>query len=223
MWQWALSIVLIVLVIVIGLWFEQQKQTVTVHATGADNKPRPAGPAEHNATRYYQEVLQLDPKNRDAQLGLQRIGERYLALAEEALSRGEFDKVTESLENAAAAIPDHPAIVDLRGRLAQRRREGQIKIFLTKAKAAEEKLTGEESPQRFLDDLEELRKENARIKAENERQEKENQNLESEIQKFQAEISSINSDARISDKVKKQKIEALQKEIKKQLELVLTQ
>jgi peptidoglycan hydrolase CwlO-like protein len=71
--------------------------------------------------------------------------------------------------------------------------------------------------------LDRLRKENARLKVDNERQQKEKQRVESEIQKFQAEISRLNSDDRLPDKVKKERIESLKKQIKTYLELMLTQ
>jgi len=71
--------------------------------------------------------------------------------------------------------------------------------------------------------LDRLKKENARLKVDNEREQQEKQRIESEIQKFQAEISRLNSDNRLSDKVKRERIESLKKQIKTYLELMLTQ
>jgi len=71
--------------------------------------------------------------------------------------------------------------------------------------------------------LDRLRKENARLQVDNERQQKEKQRAEADIQKFQAEISRLNSDDRLPDKVKRERIESLKKQIKNYLELMLTQ
>ena len=71
--------------------------------------------------------------------------------------------------------------------------------------------------------LDRLRIENARLKVDNERQQREKQRAEAEIQKFQAEISRLNSDNRLPDKVKRERIESLKKQIKTYLQLMLTQ
>jgi hypothetical protein len=71
--------------------------------------------------------------------------------------------------------------------------------------------------------LDRLRIENARLKVDNERQQMEKQRAEAEIQKFQAEISRLNSDNRLPDKAKKERIESLKKQIKTYLQLMLTQ
>jgi chromosome segregation ATPase len=70
--------------------------------------------------------------------------------------------------------------------------------------------------------LDRLKQENARLKVDNERQQKEKQRVESEIQKFQAEITRLNSDTRLSDNVKRERIDSLKKQIKTYLELMLT-
>ena len=74
--------------------------------------------------------------------------------------------------------------------------------------------------------LERLRQENGRLGSDNERQQREKQRVESDIQKFQAEITRLNrlnSDDRVSDKVKTERIESLKKQIKAYLQLMLTQ
>jgi hypothetical protein len=61
------------------------------------------------------------------------------------------------------------------------------------------------------------------LKVANERQLREKQRAEAEIQKFQAEISRLNSDDRLSDKLKRERIESLKTQIKTYLQLMLTQ
>jgi chromosome segregation ATPase len=71
--------------------------------------------------------------------------------------------------------------------------------------------------------LERLRRENARLKADNDRQRIEKQRVELEIRKFQGEIGRLDRDDRVPDKVKRERIESLKKEIKNYLEIMLTQ
>jgi tetratricopeptide (TPR) repeat protein len=192
-------------------------------AKETDKALPPTTPAEDNAISHYRKVLKLDPNNRDAHLGLKRIGEQYAAWADEALDLHQFERAAENLEKAASAITDHPAHADLRRRLALRRRETQIKSLLALGKAAEKKLTPPEEIKRLDGGLEEIRQENARITAENERQKKEKENLEAQLQKFQAELRRLSSDDRVSDKAKRERIESLKKQIKSNLEIMLTQ
>jgi hypothetical protein len=71
--------------------------------------------------------------------------------------------------------------------------------------------------------LDRLRRENARLKVDNERQLKDKQRVEADTQKFQADISRLNTDDRLPDKAKKERIESLKSQIKTYLEVMLTQ
>jgi chromosome segregation ATPase len=71
--------------------------------------------------------------------------------------------------------------------------------------------------------LERLRQENARLRSDNELQQSEKRRLEAEIQRFQTEISRLDGNDQISEKVKKERIESLKKQIKSYLEIMLRQ
>jgi hypothetical protein len=70
--------------------------------------------------------------------------------------------------------------------------------------------------------LERLRRENARLRSDSEDQQREKQRVDLEIQKFQAEISRLDRDNSLSDKVKKERIASLTKQIKNYLVIMLT-
>ncbi|MDH3672848.1 MAG: SUMF1/EgtB/PvdO family nonheme iron enzyme [Gammaproteobacteria bacterium] len=82
-------------------------------AREAENALRLTTPPHDNAASYYRQVLDRDEDNPDAQQGLARIAQRYLAWAEQALAQRRFDKVEENLEKAASVDPDHSGIREL--------------------------------------------------------------------------------------------------------------
>jgi serine/threonine-protein kinase PpkA len=67
-------------------------------------------PEGNNAYQKYLEVLKLDPGNKDAHNGIQLIGGRYIALAEQALAQGELDKADQYLEKASTITAGHPKL-----------------------------------------------------------------------------------------------------------------
>ena len=71
--------------------------------------------------------------------------------------------------------------------------------------------------------LERLREENSRLTAVTEQQQREKQRVEADLQKLKAETSRLNNDGRPSDQAKREQIEALKKQIKAYLQLMLTQ
>jgi tetratricopeptide (TPR) repeat protein len=67
-------------------------------------------PAGNNAYQKYLEVLKLDPGNKAAHNGIQRIGGRYIKLAERALEKGDFDAADQYLSKASNIAAGHPEL-----------------------------------------------------------------------------------------------------------------
>jgi len=70
--------------------------------------------------------------------------------------------------------------------------------------------------------LENLRKENARIKSDTAAQQKKKESLELQIGKYKADIAALQKDNRLSDDEKKRRIEDLKKQISAHLKLMLS-
>ncbi len=79
-------------------------------ASIAFDEHRLTTPAEHSAYAIYQEVLRLDPNNDDARRGLEKIVERYVEFALDAVDRRQFGRAQRFLERARTVDADHPAI-----------------------------------------------------------------------------------------------------------------
>jgi tetratricopeptide (TPR) repeat protein len=56
------------------------------------------------AVDRYRQVLALDPQNQQAEHGLQRVGQHYVALANAEMDRKDFDAATAHLEKAARIL-----------------------------------------------------------------------------------------------------------------------
>ena len=76
-------------------------------------------PSGDSALDYYQQVLELDPGNKQANIGLDRIGDRYAQLAEKALSRNERDRAEQFVARGIKVQPDHMKLAELERSLAQ--------------------------------------------------------------------------------------------------------
>lgn len=70
--------------------------------------------------------------------------------------------------------------------------------------------------------LENLRKQNARIKTDTAAQQKKKESLELQIGKYKADIAALQKDNRLSDDEKKRRIEDLKKQISAHLKLMLS-
>jgi len=70
--------------------------------------------------------------------------------------------------------------------------------------------------------LENLRKENARIKTDTAAQQKKKESLELQIGKYKADIAALQKDNRLSDDEKRRRIEDLKKQISAHLKLMLS-
>jgi tetratricopeptide (TPR) repeat protein len=67
-------------------------------------------PAYDNAYDRYASVLQLEPDNQAAELGLQAIVLRYLAMAREAAQRSRYSQANAYLDRALTVLPDNPTV-----------------------------------------------------------------------------------------------------------------
>ena len=67
-------------------------------------------PATDSAAHYYRRVLQLDPDNEAARVGLERVGERYVALIRGAIDDSALNRARRLLRSLAELAPAHPAI-----------------------------------------------------------------------------------------------------------------
>jgi len=67
-------------------------------------------PTGNNAYQKYLEVLKLDPGNKAAHNGIQRIAGRYITLAELALAKGNFDAADQYLGKASTIAAGHPKL-----------------------------------------------------------------------------------------------------------------
>jgi tetratricopeptide (TPR) repeat protein len=58
----------------------------------------------------FRSVRQLDPANRDAANGIQRVADTYLALATAAALNNDFDKANQHISSAISIAPTHPKL-----------------------------------------------------------------------------------------------------------------
>ena len=71
---------------------------------------RLTSPSENSAFALYQEALRLDPGNDAARRGMEKIVERYVRFALEAIERGQFPRARSMLARARLVDATHPAI-----------------------------------------------------------------------------------------------------------------
>ena len=67
-------------------------------------------PANNSAFALYREVLRLDPGNDAARRGLEKIVERYVQFALDAVDRRQFARARTMLDRAKSVDAGHPAI-----------------------------------------------------------------------------------------------------------------
>lgn len=74
-------------------------------------------PANHNAFDYYAQARRLAPAHARIRIGIERIVERYLALAQQAMQRQRWANVRLMLDRATIVDAEHPGIEPLRRQL----------------------------------------------------------------------------------------------------------
>jgi hypothetical protein len=103
-------------------------------------------PPGDNALYFYQQVLQLDPANAEAQAGFRRIAQRYAQLAEKEIARDNVDKAIQFVQLGLAVDAGHKKLWTLREELNRRvdlQNQRQIQRYLAMAneRLAQLKLT----------------------------------------------------------------------------------
>ena len=102
---------------------------------------RLTAPAGGNALEKYRKVLDLAPNNAAAKQGLQGIADRFVGMARQATTAGDFNQASEYLRQAGAIVPDAPSIALAKNELvvkqaAQERETAQVKAKQDQAEAA---------------------------------------------------------------------------------------
>ena len=90
-------------------------------------------PENKSALAYYRQVLKIDPKNTQANQGLERIADRLVAEIRKMLDSGQLDRAENLLARLESTSPDHPAITRLKGQVSINR---QIQRLIRKAEVA---------------------------------------------------------------------------------------
>jgi tetratricopeptide (TPR) repeat protein len=103
-------------------------------------------PPGDNALHYFRQVLQLDPGNAEAQMGIGRIIQRYVQLTEKELARDNTGKALQFVELGLNITAGHKRLLELREELNRRmgaEMQRQIQRYLAAAneRLAQLKLT----------------------------------------------------------------------------------
>jgi len=99
---------------------KQKIERLLAEASAAFDADHLRTPPEENALALYRAVLTLDPQNRRARNGIDRITGVYLDQARDALARNQFGQAARGLEAAAATDPTNPNVVILSTQLQRR-------------------------------------------------------------------------------------------------------
>jgi serine/threonine protein kinase len=128
---------------------ENRIQQISALLTAADKDlqaDRLQTPAGDNAVQKYRQVLQLEPSNLEALEGLQKVGEKYIVLANAKMKTLDIDQVDGYLNMAQKLVPNSQKLLTARRNLLnakedqalqrdlQMQREWQVKQLLASAK-----------------------------------------------------------------------------------------
>ena len=94
-------------------------------------------PAGNNALHFYNEVLKLDPRDRQAIEGSARVVNRYIQFAQEKLSRDDLTTARRYLDKALEIDPDNRTAVSLDLVLKRRKEESGGKRVASRAQIAD--------------------------------------------------------------------------------------
>ncbi len=104
------------------------------------NSRRLTAPANNNALRSYQRVLELDPGNTAAQAGINQIAAYYRDVAEQSLRQGRPDESLAYIGRGLRATPQHQDLLNLRrqAQLIEQQREQAQQEELRRQQAEQE-------------------------------------------------------------------------------------
>ncbi|MEA3413724.1 MAG: SUMF1/EgtB/PvdO family nonheme iron enzyme [Pseudomonadota bacterium] len=121
-----------------------QLDALLAKAQAAFEARRLTSPSDDNALLYYRKVLELDPDHEGANRGIERVHERYLSWAQNAVSNREYGNAERYLERADTVDPGTEAVKSLRNRMLEMKmRDEQERLV----KEDETRLAEEESRQ----------------------------------------------------------------------------
>ena len=86
---------------------------------------RLTSPASDNAYYYYSRLLNINPSSRAAIDGIERIAERYVALAEQAVGRKDYEQAAAYTARGLEVQPNHSDLLQIKALVE----EGQQKRF----------------------------------------------------------------------------------------------
>ncbi|MBF0171231.1 MAG: hypothetical protein HQK87_09115, partial [Nitrospinae bacterium] len=66
-------------------------------------------PPGNNALEKYRRILRIEPNNKHARKGIERVADEYLALAKQAIKEDNFRKAESYIKKAEEVIPHYPA------------------------------------------------------------------------------------------------------------------
>ncbi len=95
-------------------------------------------PRGKNALSTLRKVLELDPDNKAAMKRIATLASHYVELAEEAIAAGNLSAANENISNVKLIDADHPALAQLRSKLAalKIKRRRQLNAFISQAREA---------------------------------------------------------------------------------------
>lgn len=93
---------------------QEQISKLLASAEKAMAKYRLTTPDGDNAHHYYDEVLALDPGNKDALAGLNEIVDHYRKMAMEALREGLLQEAEVYVDRGLTVQPDDPALLEIK-------------------------------------------------------------------------------------------------------------
>jgi hypothetical protein len=105
----------------IDAWLRQAKSHLAAF--------RLTSPKGNNAHEVYQKVLDIDPDNPDAREGLNRIADKYLDLAMEALDEDKFAKARTYVKRGLEVVKTHEELLDLQMELASEQTDSDGLFF----------------------------------------------------------------------------------------------
>jgi serine/threonine protein kinase len=114
--RWHIPVALAVLMLLGSLfaWFtfrtDPEINTLLARAEERLREDRLSTPLIDSAAFYYRQVLEQDPANAKAQLGLVAVARRHAELAQLAHGKGNLDRALEHVRQGLKAAPDDPAL-----------------------------------------------------------------------------------------------------------------